>query len=342
MAKELVLAVAGSGKTRRILETVSDSKRSLIVTYTNENLRSIEGGLREKFGCIPPNITLISYFSFLYSFCFRPFFSYEVRDKGIFWEVPGVFPSKSDPLHYMTENKYLFGNRVAKFIQENDGVPKIIGRLEKYFDEFLVDEVQDFAANDFNLLLATSEARIDFLFVGDYFQHTFDTSRDGPIRKNLHKKGLDAYVQEFKNVGFSIDTTSLAKTHRCSQATCQFISEHLGISIESYKEGGSEVCVVEDPEAAREMFQDDSKVKLFFKDHRKYNCRSNNWGKCKGLNGYVDVCVVLNQTSSNLFKRGELSKLPESSINKLYVACSRANGRLYILFEKHLKEFKSK
>ncbi|MES9975043.1 MAG: DNA helicase UvrD [Candidatus Thiodiazotropha sp.] len=341
MAKELVLAVAGSGKTTKILEAVTEEKRSLVVTYTNENLRSLEESLHQKFGYIPTNITLITYFSFLYSFCFRPFFSYGLRDNGIFWEIPGVFPPKSNPAHYITESGYLYGNRVAKYVQEHGGIPKIIARLEKYFDDFLIDEIQDFAANDFNLITTISDADIDFLLVGDYFQHTFDTSRDGQIRTNLHKNGLGAYLEEFENKGFSIDTSSLSKTHRCSPSVCDFITDHIGIGIESHRDDNTEVTVVEDVDTALLLFQDDDKVKLFFQDHGKYDCNSNNWGKCKGLNNYGDVCVVLNKKSSKLFRSGALGKLPESSRNKLYVACSRVNGSLYVLFEEHLSGLKN-
>ena len=229
---------------------------------------------------------------------------------------------------------------MAKYIQENGGIPKVTARLEKYFDEFLIDEVQDFAANDFNLLMEISSANINFLLVGDYFQHTFDTSRDGQIRTNLHKNGLEAYLKEFKDNGFSIDTSSLGKTHRCSPAVCSFISDHIGIGIESHKTKDTQVHVIDDPDTAHLLFEDEDKVKLFYQDHVKYSCRSNNWGKCKGLNNYGDVCVVLNKTSTKLFKSGYLDKLTESSRNKLYVACSRANGDLYILFDEHLKDFK--
>lgn len=64
-----------------------------------------------------------------------------------------------------------------------DGVSDISERIEKYFDFFCVDEVQDFAANDFNLLCQLSKMDVEVLFVGDFFQHTFDTSRDGNIQK---------------------------------------------------------------------------------------------------------------------------------------------------------------
>jgi ATP-dependent DNA helicase UvrD/PcrA len=237
--------------------------------------------------------------------------------------------------------RYLYGNRAAKLVIECEVVPKVIARLEKYFDNLMVDEVQDFAANDFNLLLALSQADVELLFVGDFFQHTFDTSRDGSTRKNLHKKGLDAFIKEFSDAGLDVDTTTLDKTHRCSPSVCDFISSNLGIQIESHRADHTEVTVVEDQEIAVELFNDPEKVKLFFKESEKYNCFSNNWGKSKGLNGYGDICVVLNQTTQKLFEKGKVSAMAESSKNKLYVACSRANGDLYILNEKHLRDLKN-
>jgi len=341
MVKELILAVAGSGKTTKILGAISREKRYLIITYANENLRSLEVSLIKKFGLIPSNVTLMSYFSFLYNFCYRPFFAYRLRDNGIVWDIPGTFPAKSNIRHYVSPGGFLFGNRLAKLIVEHEGVPKIISRLEKYFDVLLIDEVQDFAGNDFNLLMAITQASMDMEFVGDFFQHTFDTSRDGNIRANLHKRGVASFVNEFERQGFSINLNSLDRTYRCSPAVCSFITEKLGIIINSHRSDDTLVQIIEDQDIARVLFADDEKVKLFYQDHIKYSCNSNNWGKCKGLNGYGDICVVLNKKSEELLKKDRLTDLPDSSLNKLYVACSRANGDLYVLFEKHLTSFKA-
>ncbi|MBL4662093.1 MAG: hypothetical protein JKY22_00635 [Flavobacteriaceae bacterium] len=240
----------------------------------------------------------------------------------------------------MTSNRYMYGNRVAKFLIEQNSMESINKRLAKYFDILFVDEVQDFAANDFNFMIEISKATIDMLLVGDFYQHTFDTSRDGNIRKNLHKNGSDAYLNEFKKVGIDIDTETLKKTHRCSPTICEFISEKIGISIQSNRIDETEVILVDDLKIAQGLFHDDSKVKLFFQEHTKYPCNSNNWGKCKGLNKYNDVCLVLNAKSAKYFKENRLEELPDSTRNKLYVACSRARGDLYIMEEKHLKEFK--
>ena len=56
-------------------------------------------------------------------------------------------------------------------------------RLEKYFDEFIVDEIQDIAGRDFSFLEQLMTANISMLFVGDFYQHTYDTSRDGNANK---------------------------------------------------------------------------------------------------------------------------------------------------------------
>jgi DNA helicase-2/ATP-dependent DNA helicase PcrA len=41
MDKEVIFAVAGSGKTKYIIDALSLDERSLIVTYTNNNLRTL-------------------------------------------------------------------------------------------------------------------------------------------------------------------------------------------------------------------------------------------------------------------------------------------------------------
>lgn len=42
-------------------------------------------------------------------------------------------------------------------------------RLEKYFDEFIVDEIQDISGRDFNFLEQLMSTNINMLFVGDFF-----------------------------------------------------------------------------------------------------------------------------------------------------------------------------
>ena len=196
---------------------------------------------------------------------------------------------------------------------------------------------RQFAGRDFNFLLELSGVPQNTLFVGDYYQHTYDTSRDGSVRVNLHKKGVDAYAAEFTKQGFEVDQSSLSKSYRCSASVCGYIRETVGIEIYSHRSDDTEVCSVDDLDQLREIHSNPKIVKLFYQKHGAYNCHSNNWGASKGLDRYEDVCVVLNNTSFALIQAGKGHEIKDGPKSKLYVACSRARGSLYIVSEKTLK-----
>ena len=74
MDKRVIFAVAGSGKTTYIVNELSLEKRSLILTYTDGNYDNISRKILAKFGGRWPNsVTLMTYFSFLYNFCYKLF-----------------------------------------------------------------------------------------------------------------------------------------------------------------------------------------------------------------------------------------------------------------------------
>ncbi|VTM51632.1 Uncharacterised protein [Klebsiella quasipneumoniae] len=57
-----------------------------------------------------------------------------------------------------------------KLLQVMGAIPDVRARLERFYDYLYVDEVQDFAGHDFNLLLEVSQANIGIRFVGDFYQ----------------------------------------------------------------------------------------------------------------------------------------------------------------------------
>lgn len=188
MDKRVILAVAGSGKTYHIVEQLDEIKRFLLITYTNNNTENLRNAVISKFGYFPNNIKIKSYFNFLYSFCFKPFLSNDFNCKGIFWQFPPEFTRKlgrNNDKFYLLNDKWLYHNRIAKLIIEKNILPNVNQRIEKYYDCLYIDEIQDFGGHDFNLLCEISKSKIDILFVGDFFQHTFSTSNDGNININF-------------------------------------------------------------------------------------------------------------------------------------------------------------
>lgn len=341
MDKRVIFAVAGSGKTTYIINKLDLDKKSIIITYTNNNYFNLKTGIIKKFGYLPENIKIYTYYSFLHSFCYKPFLSDELKTKGINFEIPfNRFIKSSSIQYFIDKNKRLYSSRIAKLLIDLNIVEDINLRLSKYFDNLFIDEVQDFASNDFNFLTLLVNSNMNILFVGDFYQHTFDTSRDGTTRKSLHDE-FSKYQNEFSKSGLTVDLTTLNKSWRCSPTICNYITENLGIKLESHKEDETEIIIIDNLEQAIAIHSNTEIVKLFYKEHYKYNCFSRNWGDSKGEDKYFDVCVVLNNTTNQKFKQNKLNELPPTTTNKFYVALSRTKNNLYLLPEeliKHLKQ----
>ena len=107
MDKTVMFAVAGSGKTTHIVKSLSREKRSLVVTYTIANYENLYRKIIQKFGGDwPENIVLMRYFSFLYSFCYKPFLSDEIKARGIIYEDnPNRYARQTDRSYFLTNNE---------------------------------------------------------------------------------------------------------------------------------------------------------------------------------------------------------------------------------------------
>lgn len=336
MDNDIVLAVAGSGKTRLLIERLNTDERFAIITFTNNNERNIKRRVIEKFGCIPANIHIFTYFSFLYGFCFKPCLLTQTDANGITFEpCRNLYAAGWD--RYLDRLGRVYSSRLAKFIETEGFDAFVTNRIGKYFDVVMIDEVQDFAAHDFNFLKHFIDSKAACLFAGDFYQHTFDTSRDGSVNKSLHTS-LDGYVARVKALGLRVDQVMLNKSHRCSPTICAFINAKLGIDIESQRADATDVRVIEDDDAIADLFRDDGTVKLFFRDAGKYNCVSRNWGASKGENDFTDVCIVLNAETHKQFVADRLDQLKPQTRNKLYVAMTRSRRHVYLIEEKRLKK----
>lgn len=342
MDKRVMFAVAGSGKTTLLVKRLSLEKRALIVTYTENNYRHLRDSIIKRFGHVPGNINLLSYFTFLHSFCYRPQLQVHLETEGMSFRIPPAHTlrlKRDDMDYYINPNGYLYHNRLAKFIEVAEAIPDVIARMERFYDEFYVDEVQDLAGHDFNLLMALSKAKVEMLFVGDFYQHTFDTSRDGNVNSSLHND-ISKYEKHFRKAGVTVDKETLSRSWRCGQTICDFIRTHLQIDMHSQHTYETAIIPLSTQAEANALHADLNVVKLFYQEHYKYGCVSNNWGASKGLDHYNDVCVILGATHWKSYEKLSLDALNPQTRNKLYVAFSRTRGKLYIAPDKLFKPFK--
>lgn len=342
MDKRVIFAVAGSGKTNLLIHQLDLVKRVLLITYTESNCEEIRRRVLVKFGYLPDNITVCTYFTFLNSFCYRPLLLMKMQTNGIAFERPSDYSSRqklNSRDRYVTDSGRIYHARMAKVLDVHGCMSAIQRRLERYYDRICVDEMQDIGGHDFNLLKQIIQANVEVLLVGDFYQHTYSTSADGAVNKGLHDS-YDRFKDVLRSVGLIVDTTSLLNSHRCSATVCSFIRDKIGVEIYAHTERSTQVSVISEMSRAAELHASPNTVKLFFQEHGRYGCYSQNWGDSKGRDDYQDVCVVLNAQSWKHFSAGTLAQMAATSRNKLYVACSRARGDLHVMPDTLLKAFK--
>ena len=77
MNKNIVyIAVAGSGKTTKLVEVAlkkSKTEQVLLLTYTSSNEQEIKNKFYKKNACIPKNVTIQTWFSFLIQHGVKPY-----------------------------------------------------------------------------------------------------------------------------------------------------------------------------------------------------------------------------------------------------------------------------
>ncbi|SDC56792.1 hypothetical protein SAMN05216323_103720 [Williamwhitmania taraxaci] len=138
-------------------------------------------------------------------------------------------------------------------------------------------------------------------------------------------------------MGVKLDLTKLSKSYRCSSTVCKFIKDNLKINIESHRVEVTEIKLIDNTEEALTIFNNPNIVKLFYREHYKFNCFSRNWGDSKGEDKYFDVCTVVNKTTMEHLEKNKLDQLAPTTKNKLYVALSRTRNNLYLIPDTLLK-----
>ncbi|NJB84199.1 UvrD-helicase domain-containing protein [Wenyingzhuangia aestuarii] len=337
--KRLILAVAGSGKTRLLIDSLNENENFIIVTYTHTSLNLIKKRIIEKFGYHPINVKTHTYFDFLYGFCIKPLALFKYNLKGISWDVPPdftKFKTKENLVRYISKNGYLYHNRIGQFAEVENLIDEIKDRLEKFCDHLLFDEFQDLGGHDFNFFMLIVQAKINFLLVGDFYQNTYVTSSDGRTNSTLYSN-LESYIKLIKKANINIDTNTLQNSHRCSPTICNYITQNLGIEIGSNNNNETEIFHITDKTEALKLIEDDSIIKLVYQESHKTNFYSKNWGDSKGEDDYENTCIILNKTSSLLHKKNKLIESKPRTKNRIYVAISRTKGNCYLIYDSLLK-----
>ena len=359
MAKKVILAVAGAGKTYYICHKIDPAKRNLILAFTHENIHNIQKELGDAHGCVPELTMVTTFDSFVYHQLILPYepsiaehfacprFSScgicmtdppsKTKKNAEGKSVANPHYRKKDSLtHYVTMNRQYYCATLSELVLQvkknrESLIKRLAARLNLFFDCILIDEFQDFREYDYELIMALAKRLNDVILVGDYHQHSVSaTNNSGKPFKNKSKDvSYVDFVAELRNSGFEVDLTTLDKSRRCSAEICNYISEKLHINIASNGDHcGSIVWIDDDPSA---VLNQDQIIKLVFNEAANYTFRAMNWSYSKG--DTVDsACVILTDGLDNLDSDSfNPEKIKRSTLNKLYVAMTRSRGDLYLI-----------
>lgn len=182
MGNHLTLAVAGSGKTRGIVEYCAGlpaDRRALVLTYTQANQAELRRRLATRAGDHPV-IEVMGWYAFLLRHFARPFLPFLFPGKRILG-----FNFEGRP-HRMARglNRFLdasgaayaseLGRLAYELIDASGGA--LLRRLQCIFEEILIDEVQDLSSHDWEIIDVLLSSKVDVYMVGDIRQAILATN----------------------------------------------------------------------------------------------------------------------------------------------------------------------
>lgn len=359
MAKKVILAVAGAGKTYHICHKIDPTKKNLVLAYTHENIHNIQKELCDAYECVPELTTVMTFDAFVYHNLILPYepsiashFSVprftsrgicltdpppqRIKDKNGEMVYNPLYRKKDTLTHYVTKKHQYYCATLSELaLQVKKGRDSLIKRaairLNMFYDSVMIDEFQDFREFDYELIIKLAKHLNNVLLVGDYYQHSV-SARNNTGKPFKTPKGDVPYANFIESVlkaGFEIDTTTLSKSRRCSADVCNYVRSKLGIDITSTGDNKGQVIWADN--IANEVLSNDQITKLVYSEATRYSFSALNWSYSKG--DTVDcACVILTKDFEKLAEDNfSIKEISISTLNKLYVAMTRSRGDLYLI-----------
>ncbi|MCB0742554.1 MAG: UvrD-helicase domain-containing protein [Ignavibacteriae bacterium] len=350
---KLIVAAAGAGKTTFLVNEALKIKdeRVLITTYTQANEAEIRKKIIEVNQCIPPNIIVQTWFSFLLQHGVRPFQGgiFEKQITGLIlvnsqsglkgytkFKQPIYFGEEKEfERHYFSKEIKIYSDKISKFVfrcnVKSGGA--VIERLCNIYSHIFIDEVQDLAGYDLELLKLFFKANSNTLLVGDPRQGTYSTNSSAKNKK--FKKAAIINFFEDDALGIESDTTSLTTNYRCNEAICN-LSNKLFTDLPPTTSGNTDTTTHDGvflvrPVDVNEYLKTYSPVQLRenIKTEVNQNYRVMNFGESKGLS--FDRVLIYPTNPILKWFADNNSELAVTSRSKLYVALTRARYSVGII-----------
>lgn len=357
------LAAAGSGKTTLLVKKASkvpSTEYVLMLTYTDSNEQEIRNKFyRENNGVIPKNVFIMSWFSFLLQHLIKPYQNYVTDDA---YEIKSLtMPNDETKDHnkqqkyrsirktdwkqyYFTKNQRILSEKISELAFEcndkSNGLP--IERLTNIFENIYIDEVQDLAGYDLDLIKLFFLSKSNVVLAGDPRQTIYITNHNGSKNKKYRDGKILDYLNDCKQLKdkFSIDTNTLNNSWRCCEDICNYASKISSDfpnmnSNANYQKGTCGVFLVRKDDIPSFYEQNKDVIQLRWSKTNKNvisNKECKNFGDSKGQT-FDSVLIYPTKDMVEWIENHNIQLKPETR-NKFYVAVTRARYLAGIVWTK--------
>jgi len=338
-----IIACAGSGKTTLLVRGALEKpdRRIAILTYTNNNSREIIKRFGEKNSGVPKHVDVMTWFAFLLHECARPYqrtVYAEKRIKSLVFvnsqSTRGI--SETNTKHYFfASDDLIYSDKISKFVGrcEEHSNQKVTTRLGQIYTDIFIDEFQDLAGWDLEVIKLLLQSGIRVILVGDPRQHIYSTN---PSQKNKQYLGIEIVrlLAKWKEEGLcSIEFES--GTRRCNRSICEFVNKLWpgmdAMEPQQNDETGHDGVFLVAENAVEEYIQCfNPQVLRHNKRSKAYGCEALNFGLSKGLQ-FDRVLIVPTGPIKKYLHSGTLSHVKKSR-DRLHVAVTRARHSVAFVY----------
>lgn len=346
------IEAAGAGKTYGICKEAlqladkdESNKKILILSYTNRGIDSIKKEIRKQnCGVLSHRIEIMTWYSFLLSEMIKPYqtvlFGINEIKSIDFSEAYGKINfrktgSKERYINVYGDVRSNATGELALYIDKHNR-GKTINRLSEIYNHIYIDEVQDMAGYDLDIIEQLMKSNIAITCVGDNKQATFKTNNS---MKNKKLSGTNIWFFFQKMIQENI--VSIEKkliSRRFNQEICNFANEvypnenSMETSMKEQTEHDGVVLIKKEDVS---VYYDYFKPTVLKFDRRTSTdgYYSINFGECKGMT-FERVLIYPNGP----FKEFLLKKKKLGSPQKYYVAATRSKYSIAFVLDKLPKE----
>lgn len=316
-------------------------KRSAIVTFTTNGVQVIEDRLFQAEPAIPAYIEVWSWYRFLLHELARPY-QRALLDR----RIEGLFFAKGRSTQYvartqtekyfLTEDGLIYSDKISRFIVECDAKSggAVVARLAQQFATIFVDEVQDLAGYDLELIELLLKSPIEVVLVGDHRQSTYRTN-NSPKNKQFTGAGIIEKIDQWKKAGLA-ELKYECDTHRCNQpiadlADSLYPGEPRTVSRNGSVTGHDGVFLVGTPAVPGYVRTFNPQALRYDRNTTCDGMPALNFGESKGMT-FDRVLVYPHGPCRKWIETGDIEHVSGSAA-KLYVAITRARHSVAFVFD---------